>query len=246
MKSFILSSIISAVICVFFMSVLDNKARNFFRDLPDVTFWIFAVAFLVGYIVAIVWGIAGIIKGQRLFNGLGICISFFGLCIYVMFYMMNAGSGKAKAGQFDHDIASIEINQRTALNELLKQLNAKPADIKFTYYWGMHKNPGELVICIQKGNIIALQVKNKPVTDLALVSRLSQLSWLVLENCDLKSIAELHLPLLQRLEVNNNKLTSLAGLENEPQLSWVEYHNNPVTDSSALINHHNKSLSLYN
>jgi len=246
MKSFILSAIISAFIAVFFMSLFDNKVRNFLREMPDATFWIFAILFLAGYLLSLYWGITGIIKGQRLLNLLGICFSLFGLCIYVMGYMMNAGNGKETAGQFDHDMDKIEVNQKAALAELLKQINVKSGEVKLTNYWGMNKNPDELVLCIQKGNIIALQVKNKPITDIKAVSKLNHLNWLVLENCNLKSIAELDLPFLQRLQINNNRLTNLSGLENEPGLSWLDCRNNPITDSSALINHQNKSLYFLN
>ena len=244
MKSFILSFSVTALICIFFMSLFEKKSYAVIRSLPDSIFIILMVVFFAAYILALYWGITGIIREERLFNFLGICFSFFGLCIYFLGFVMNSGNGKETPNQFDHDITKIETSQRVALEELLRQTNTKAADLQCTNYWDMYKNPAEFVICIQKGNIISLQIKNKPVNDVKTVTKFTHLMWLILENCELKSIAELKLPELDRLSVKDNQLTSLAGFENEPKVSWFDFGNNPVTDSSALETHPNKSLYI--
>ena len=244
MKSFILSFSVTALICIFFMSLFEKKSLHYIRTLPDSVFIAIAVVFFAAYILALYWGITGIIREQCLFNFLGICFSFFGLCIYFLGFVMNNGSGKETPNQFDHDISKIETNQRIALEELLRQTNTKAEGLQCTNYWGMYKNPAEFVICIQKGNIISLQIKNKPVNDVKIVTKFTHLSWLILENCDLKSIAELRLPELDRLSVKGNQLTSLTGFENEPKVSWFDFGNNPIIDSSSLETHPNKSLYI--
>ncbi|MEO8769454.1 MAG: hypothetical protein ABI402_05200 [Ferruginibacter sp.] len=244
MKSLILSSSVTAFIFILFMSLFEKNAFHTIRRLPDSILIIIIIAFFAAYLLSLYWGITGIIKGQRLFNLLGIGFSLFGLCIYVLGYMVNSGGGKETPNQFDRDITKIENNQGIALEELLQQTNTKPENLQCTNYWGMYKNPAEFVICIQKGNIISLQIKNKPVNDVKTVTKFPHLSWLILENCDLKSIADLKLPELDRLSVKGNQLTSLTGFENEPKVSWIDYGNNPIIDSSAITTHPNKSLYI--
>ena len=243
MKSFILSVVITSLICIFFVSLFDHKARIFLNNLSDKGFIVVIIIFFIGYLLSLYCGISNF-KEQRLLNFLGICFSLFGLCIYAVGYMINSGGGKASPQQFDHDPGKIEITQRKALDELLQQTNTKASEMEFTYYWGMHKNPGAFVICVQKGNIIGLQIKNKQVPDIKTVSKLIHLNWLVLENCNINSITDLKLPFLDRLEIGHNRLTSLSGIGNEPKISWLDFTDNPITDSSALKDHPNKNIYI--
>ena len=244
MKSFILSVIITTLICIFFVSLFDHKSRAFLNNISDKGFLVFVIIFFIGYLLSLYWGITGIFKGERALNFLGIGLSMLGLCLYALGYVVNAGNGKASPQQFDQDLSKIEVNQRAALNDLLQQTNTKETELQFTYYWGMFKNPNAFVVCIQKGNIIGLQVKNKPVSELKAVSKLSHLNWLVLEDCGLRSITDLDLPQLERLELSHNQLTSLSGIEHERRISWLDIKDNPVTDSSALQDHPIKGLYI--
>ena len=245
MKSFILSSGITALIFIFFMSLFDHKTRMSINGLPNAVFIIITILFFIGYVFSLYWGVTGIFREQRILNFMGIAVSIFGLCIYVAGYMINNG-GKESGGQFDHDISKIEASQRTVLNELLQKTNTKESDIQFTQYWGMNNNPNNFVVVIQKGDIIGLQIKNKILDDIQPVSKLTGLSWLVLENCNIKSIADLKLKSLQRLDINHNQITTLDGIENEPKMSWLNFKGNPITDSTALKNHPNKYLYILN
>ena len=247
MKSFILSAILMVIVCVSVMGIFENnRLTASFKTLPTWVGIVFIILLFLGFLLSLYWGITGVIKGQRLLNIMGIVISLVGLGIYTVGYLMEAGQGRESAGQFDHSFNKIEARQQTVLYEFLKQTNTKPGDAQLVAYWKMYKNPGGFVLCVQGGNIIGLQVKNKTVTDLSVVSKLNYLNWLVLENCGLKNIELLNLPALQRLAVNNNQLVSLAGIENSPQLSWLNFRNNPVLDSSALKQLHNPDLYIVN
>jgi len=234
MKSFILSAILIVVPFLFFMSVFDTKISAWYRQWPD---WIFITALVLlfaGYLLSLYWGITGLRHGSRFLNILGMGTSLLGIGIFALFFFMNKSGGKERRGQFDHELAKIEPTQLAVISELLTITHTDTAAVNMVAYWQMHQNPGNFVICIQQGNIIALQVTNKQVSDLRIVSKLKHLNWLALENCGLTSLTNLDLPLLQRLSIKHNQVSSLAGLENAPQLGWLNYHNNPVTDSAAL------------
>ncbi len=228
------------------MGIYETKTSAIINKIPVWVFIILAVVFLAGYLLALYWGFTGIFKEHRLFNFFGIGFSLFGLGIYLFFYIIQGGMGSESTGQFDHSLSKIEVNQRTALDNLIQQTNTKASDIKMVAYWEMTKNPNDFSLCVQHGNIIGLQIKNKQLNDVMNISKLSHLNWLVIENCNLKSMADLNLPALERLAVNHNQLTNLAGLENCPKVTWLNFQSNPVTDSSAVKNYPNKELYIIN
>ena len=197
-----------------------------------------------GYLLSLFWAATGIVKGERLANFFGICFSLFGLGIYAFGFVLSNGKGKEKKGQFDHELSKIEIRQRAAVDQLIHQTNTNPENVKLVAYWEMTGNPGDFVLCVQKGNVIAMQVKNKPLNDISQVTQLTELSWLALNNCDLKTIAKLKLPNLDHLSLANNKLASLDGLQNSPNISWLNFKENPVVDSMALGQLKNKYLFI--
>ncbi len=244
MKSFVLSFLLTAFIFIYFMCLFDAKVNAYIRKLPDLFFIVTVALLFIGYIIALYWGITGIVKGERIFNFMGIGLSLIGLGLYWLAYMTNKGNGKEAEGQFEHDVTRIEAGQQATVYALLKQTNTSVSDVQFVAYWGMNKNPADFVLCVQKGNIIALQIKNKALPDVQSISQLKQLTWLVLEHCGLKSMEGLHLPQLQRLSVDHNLLTNLNGFENSPNVAWLNFSNNPITDSSALKSFSNKSLYI--
>lgn len=246
MKSFALSFTLTMIICAFFMGVFESKTSALINKIPDWFFIVMVVVFFIGYVLALYWGVTGIFKDHRFLNFLGIGFSAIGLSIYLFAFIINGSFGKESPGQFDHALSKIEAKQHDALNDLLQQTNTKLSQVKMVAYWDMTDNPNDFVVCVQHGNIIALQIKNKPIENVANISKLDKLNWLVMENCNLTSIADLKLPFLERLAVNHNRLTSLAGFENEPKVSWLNFRDNPITDSSALQNHPNKELYILN
>jgi hypothetical protein len=233
MKSFLISLSIVLGICFFFMSVFDKKTNAFYNSLPTWIFITLMITCLLGLLLSLYWGIAGMIKGERLLNALGIFCSIFGLGIFALGLIMDSGSGKELPGQFDHDLSLVDARQRVTLYNLMKQTNTDAADVDLVAYWNMSRQSGKFVVCIQKGNVIALQIKNKPIKDISDLNVLEKLNWLTLENCGLQSVSALKLPLLERLYVNNNQLTNLNGIEHSPDLKWLEYARNPIQDSGA-------------
>lgn len=234
MKSFLLSIVPTIIIVVFIMSVFDQKVPAIINRLPGQFFILFILLSVAVYLLAAYWGIKGISKGNFFFNIAGLFISIAGIAAFAMAYQMSAGKGAASPGQFDHAFSDIEPAQQQALTALAAQTATPLQDISMVAYWKMHKNPANFSVCIQKGNIIALQVKNKPLKDLQTLSAFGHLNWLVLDNCNITSLSTLNLPLLQRLDVGNNQLNNLDGIQHSPQIEWLNFAGNPVSDSSAL------------
>ena len=246
MKSFVLSAVLLVMILVFFMGVFEPKTNAWYRSFPDWLFTGVIIVIFAGFLLSFYWGITGVFRGGRLFNLLGIFISLFGLAIYAFGYVLDRGKGRENPGQFDHDISKIENNQLMALNRLMQQTNTKPGDINMVAYWEINKHPGDFVICVQHRNVIALQIKDKAVTNVGDIALLTHLNWLVLNNCGLSSIQNLNLFRLERLEISHNNLTSLAGIEKSAQLTWLDFRNNPITDSMALRQLPNQKLYIVN
>ncbi len=244
MKSLILSSGITAAVALIIMLLFDSRMGDLFDRLPEWSLWLTAGICLLGYIISFYWGITGVFKQQRFFNFLGIFFSLLGFSIYITGYIMNAGKGKETPGQFDHSLSAIESTQRAALDSLLKQTGTKASNINTVSYWKMDKNPDDFVICVQKGNVIALQLKNKTLTGLNNVAGLKKLNWLTLDNCAVESLQGLNLKELQRLYVPHNKLKNLQGIENSPTIGWLDYSDNPITDSSSLSAFSEKNLFI--
>lgn len=219
MKSFLLSIILLSVICIFIFGIFDHKISRYYSSVPIWVFIVIAVAFFGGFVLSLYWGLAGVFKEHRLLNIWGICCSLLGLGFYFFGFIMEAGKGKEMPGQFDHELSKVETVQQTALYDLLQQTNTKAADLQFIPYWEMNKKKDGLAVCIQKGKVIALRIKNRMLADVSNISKLSHLNWLVLESCGLKSIDSLNLPELERLSVVNNHLTSLNGLQHLQKLA---------------------------
>ncbi len=234
MKSFIVAVIITAVLCGLFMGIFEKSVAVYLNRVPTWLAVVLLIVFFIGYCVALYWGISGIMREQRVLNFFGIVLSVLGIGAYIVMFQMNNGKGKERPGQFDHSFESIGIEQQQVLEQIVRQAGLSVEDINFAAYWNMSNNPSDLAVCVQDGNVIALQVKNHPVTDMQLVSRLQHLNWLILDNCSVTNITHLVLPELQRLNVSHNQLTSLAGLGKMPNVVWLDFSANPVTDSSAL------------
>ncbi len=244
MKSLLLSLVLTIIICIYCMGLFDARVRHFISGLSAVFFVTTMIIFFVGYVLSLYWAVTGIVKGQLLLNLPGLCLALFGIGIYLLGYQMESGKGKAAPGQFDHAISKIEPGQQAALLHLMKQTGTTEQEVQLVTYWAMYNNSNSFVICVQHGNIIALQLKNKTLTDMADISALPALNWLVLHNCGITSVAALQLPLLQRLDVAHNQLATLQGVQNAPDITWLNFRDNPVTDSSALQQIANKAIYI--
>lgn len=244
MKSLLLSFLLTAAVCIYFMLIVDPKFNSSVRAAPNRILMAILVIIFAGYLLSLFWGVTGIIKGKLLTNIIGIGFSLFGIGIYAFGFVLSNGKGKEKKGQFDHELSKIESHQRAAIEDLLKQTNTKPENVAMVAYWKMTDNPAQFVVCVQKGNVIALQLKNKPVKDILPVSQLKHLSWLAMDNCELKSIQQLDLPKLEHLSLANNHIESLDGLQNSALVYWLSFKGNPVKDTAALKSLTNKYVYI--
>jgi hypothetical protein len=175
-----------------------------------------------------------------------------------LFYGNGKRTSQAKPGQFDTSLTTKNTKDVVALQPLLEQANLKNSDIKLLTYCDLIHSKDTFALCMQKESVIGLNIKNIKLQDVSCISKLSQLSSLTLNNCEITAIKNLRLPRAERLnlnnnllenltgieapnvkwlEVENNKLSSFKGIENLPQAQYFNYDGNIVIDFSDLINH---------
>lgn len=258
MKSLLLSFILTCFITYSFMSLIDSNAQSWVSKLPNWSAFPIITLLGIAYLIALYWGVTGIMREQRVANGLGIFLSLCGIGLFWFGMMMEAGKSKAKEGQFDYVLAPQNLKDIEALQPILEQGNLKPEDIKMLAYWDLFKSQDTVAICMQKGRIIGINIKNIKINDISCLEKLPQLSSLTLNNCGLSEIKNLDLPKAERLNLNNNslenltginapmvkwldvennQLSSLGGIEKLPQAQYFNYSGNEITDYSAAKNH---------
>lgn len=236
MKSFLIAIITSVLLFGSFMQLFEPKQKGLLNSLPSWLTILFVVLCFAGYSFALYSGIKEVNRHQMLLNVIGICISVFGISCYILLYTMSVGKGKEKPGQFSHELEKIAPGQRAAIDSLMKQTGVKSSQVKLVAFWKLHDNPDPFVLCVQDSNVIGLQIKNRPLSDLTPIKAFYKLSWLILDNCGLTNIEDLYNPELERLDVRNNKLVSLDNLAHSARIGWLDFSNNPITDSGALLN----------
>lgn len=233
MRSFILSLILTALVAYAFMSVMDSNAPSWVKNLPDWSAYPIIIVLGVAYLLALYWGVRGILQGQRLANGLGILMSLYGVGLFWFGISMEMGNGKATEGQFDYVLVPQNLMDIDALQPILDQAHLKQTDIKMLTFWDLFKSQDTIAICMQKGRIIGLSIKNVKINDVSCLSKLPELSMLTLKNCDLSQIENLYLDKLGRLNLNNNKLKNLTGI-NAPQVKWLDVENNQLSSLEGI------------
>lgn len=258
MKSFILSVLLTGFLFYAFISLIDPNNQTWVSKISSSVGYLFIIGLGIGYFVAFYWGVSGIINGQRIANLLGILISLFGLGLFLFGYSMEMGKGKAKPGQFDTSLTTENTTDIVALQPLLEQANLKKSDIKLLTYWDLLQSKDKFAVCMQKERVIGLSINNVKLQDISCISELSGLSSLTLNGCEITVIENLRLPRAERLNLNNNllknltgiealnvkwldvennRLSSFEGIDKLPQAQYFNYKGNNVIDYSALINH---------
>lgn len=258
MKSLILSLILTGFVFYAFMTLIDSNNQTWVSKIPVSIGYLLIIGLGIAYLTALYWGITGIMQGQRLANLGGVLLSLLGVGLFAFGFSMEMGKGKAKSGQFDTTLTTENTKDIEALKPILEQANLKPSDIKMLTYWDLLQSQSKLAVCMQKGRVIGLSIKNVKLQDVSCISKLSELSSLTLNSCEIKAIKNLQLPHAERLNLNNNllenltgieapnvkwldvennKLGSFEGIENLPQTQYFNYGGNSVTDYSALQNH---------
>lgn len=258
MKSLILSLLLTFFIAYSFISALDPNAQSWLSKLPLWSLYPILIVLGIAYLLALYWGVTGIIQGQRLANGIGILFSFFGIGLFWFGISMEMNKGKAAKGQFDYALTAQNMMDIDALQPILDQAHLPKGDIIMLTYWDLFKSEDKIAVCMQKGQIIGLSVKNVNLSDISCIAKLGALSSLTLDNCaltkienllllkaerlnlnnnQLKNLSGLNAPKVKYLDVENNQLISLEGIENLPQAQYVNFQGNPITDFSAAKNH---------
>ena len=102
MKSFSLSFILLTIICVYVVSLFNAKRSEYYNSFPDRVFIVVISIFFIGFMLALYWGITGILKRQFFLNLMGIGLSLFGLALYVFSVFVDRGKDQETPGQFDH------------------------------------------------------------------------------------------------------------------------------------------------
>ncbi|MBK9736983.1 MAG: hypothetical protein IPO92_19340 [Saprospiraceae bacterium] len=234
MKSLLLSLAVTGILGYIFATLMDQNANSWLLKLPTWVAYILMVLCIIAYILTLYLGLTKIIYGQRLANLGGIVLSVFGICLFVMIILMEKGQNKAKPGQLDFAFAK-GSEDLASIQPILTQTKLTILDIKFVSFWELLNSNDLITVCLQKGNIIGLSIKKSQLSDIACLSKLEKLSALIINDCGLSKIENLHLPKAERLNLNNNNLNDLMGIV-APKVKWLDVENNKLCNLQGIQN----------
>jgi hypothetical protein len=221
-KSFFLSLALTAALCYMFTVGIFSK-DSFVNKIPDS--W--GIPIMIGgailYILAFWWGLRGFPQ-HKFLSLISLGLSGFGLAFYATVISMEMGRGKPAPGQFDYDLARVPAQEQAAVRSLAKQIGIPESDIHLTEYWKLQEFP--MAICLQKGHVIGVSVRDKTIKDVSVLSALPQLSGLYLRGTHLKDLSDLQSPKLNRLELQNNEFTDLTSFSSIQNVEWLFMDNN--------------------
>jgi hypothetical protein len=235
MKSLLLSLLLTGFVFFSFMSLIDQNTQSWLNKIPTWTAYPVIIILAIAYLTALYWGVTGIIQEQRLANGFGILLSLLGIGLFLVGFTMELGKNKEKVGQFDHQLTPENINDINALQAILEQAKLSKNDIKLLTYWDLPQSEAKLAVCIQKGHIIGISLKNVALTDVSYLSNLPALASVTINKCKLKNIKNLRLLRADRLNLNNNLLENLTGIE-APNVKWLDVENNNLSSLIGIEN----------
>jgi hypothetical protein len=223
-KSFFLSLALTAGLCYMFTIGIFSK-DSLVNEIPDSWSTPIMIGGGVLYLLAFWWGLRGFPQ-HKFLSLLSLLLSGFGIAFYATVISMQLGKGKPYKGQFDYDLARIPAPEQAAIRSLAKQIGIPENEIHITEYWKLQEFP--MAICIQKGHIIGVNVMDKAITDISVLSALPELSGLYLRGTHLKDLSDLQSPKLYRLELQNNEFTDLTSFSGVPNLEWLFMDNNQL------------------
>jgi hypothetical protein len=234
MKSLLLSLFLTIFVGYIFASLIDPNTSSWFSKLPTWAIYPFAIVMCIAYLVALYWGFTGIMQGQRLANFFGIMLCLMGLGLFVYALMMSAGKGQAKDGQFEYAL-NAQSADTEAIKPILSQANLQEKDIAFVDFWNLSSSQAKFSVCVQKGEIIGMSIKNATLSDVSSLSNLHALSQLSLNHCGLTKIENLNLVKAERLNLDDNSLENLTGI-NAPKVKWLDVKNNKLSSLEGIQN----------
>ncbi len=223
-KSFFISLVLTIFFGYSFTIGLTTKG-SFLQKIPDWGGFIILIAGGILYILAFWWGLRGFPQ-HKFLSLMSLGMSGFGLACYAVVISMELNRGKPTPGQFDYDLTKIPAQEQAAVRSLAKQIGIPENEIHATEYWKLQDFP--MAICIRKGHIIGVNVTDKMITDISVLSALPELSGLYLRGTHLKDLSDLQSPKLQRLELQNNKFTDLTSFLGIPNVEWLFVDNNQL------------------
>ncbi|RFS16347.1 leucine-rich repeat domain-containing protein [Emticicia sp. C21] len=223
-KSFFISLILTIFFGYSFTIGLTTK-DSFLQKIPDWGGFTILIGGGMLYILAFWWGLRGFPQ-HKLLSLMSLGMSGFGLACYAVVISMQLGKGKPYKGQFDYDLSKIPAKEQAAVRSLAKQIGVPENEIHATEYWKLREFP--MAICIQKGHVIGVNVNDKAITDVSVLSALPELSGLYLKGTHLKDLSDLQSPKLNRLELQQNDFTDLTSFSGLPNVEWLFIDNNQL------------------
>lgn len=231
-RSLILSLIVTAYLG-YSLTIGLTDPGTFLKKMPG---WLGMVLFFgccVLYLVATWWAFKGFSEHKiTAIVSLGFCA--FGLGIYSLVFVMEAGSGKPAKGQYEYDFTTLDPTEKAIIGQITQDAGVRLEDAVFTEHWHIADSSAQVRICVQKGHITALNLSNYPVHDLTLLSRLPGLGDLYLKNCGLTDMSGLQSTKLDRLDVSDNQISDLKTLRGCPCIRWLFVANNPIQSTDDL------------
>lgn len=235
MRSLLLSVVLSGLVFYALATMLDTKNQTWLSKLPTTWGYLLSVVICLGYLLSLYWGFSRIGYEQRVANFSGILLSLCGLGCFLAAYFFAAGKNEAHADQFDREWLQEGSKDFVSLQAILRQLDRKPGDVKLLTYWNLLQSKDQIAVCSQQGEVIGLAIHDVKMYDLSVVSRLTGLRALILNNCQITNLKDLKLPQAERLNLNNNLLTDLQGIE-APKVKWLDLGNNPLRSFKGIEN----------
>ncbi|MBA4850818.1 hypothetical protein [Emticicia sp. BO119] len=223
-KSFFLSLVLTLFLGYSLTVGLTTKG-SFLYKIPDWGGYILLITTGILYILAFWWGIRGFLE-HKFLSLISLGLSGFGIACYALFISMEIDRGKPSPRQFEYDLSEIPAQEQAAILSFAKQTRTPESEIRLTEYWKLQNFP--LAVCIQKGHVIGVGLTDKPITDISILSSLSELNRLYLKGAHLKDLSDLQLPKLYRLELQNNEFSDLTSFSGIPNVEWLFVQNNKL------------------
>ncbi|QDK82771.1 leucine-rich repeat domain-containing protein [Spirosoma sp. KCTC 42546] len=237
-RSLLLSLALTGILGYCFTVGLTDP-NSLFKKIPD---WA-GIALFLGcgllYLLATWWAFKGFsVHKLSALVSMGFCAV--GLGIYALVFVMELGHSRARPGQYDYDFTTLSVSDKAIVAQIAHDAGLSLEDAVFTEHWTMDKAAksssvtNTFGICVQKGKVVALNLSNHPVRNLALLAKLPDLGDLYLRNCALSDMSDLRSTKLDRLDVSDNQIIDLNTLHGCPTIQWLTAENNQLTSTDGI------------
>jgi hypothetical protein len=135
MKSLVLSTILTTLVALTFMSLIDSNSQSWVTKLPSWTAIPMVVTLIIAYLIALYWGFFGMWHTQKLANFFGFLLSLAGLGIMGFGVYMQMAKSTATEGQFEYSQTAENSSEIKILQPIFEQTKLKQSDVKMLTYW---------------------------------------------------------------------------------------------------------------